>query len=258
MAKGLVSIADRGFKNCYLLSGFDGSASPLKIIDQFAFYGDEGIVSVILPDTVTNISDGAFQGCSALRDLAPLLPPKLAKFGTDSQQAVINCPLEGHVYSPPTLERIVKRCFRSSRIETFTAAKKGLKTIGQYAFYNNTKITNVVLSATMEGLEVEWLSNTGTAGVEQHVWFRNLPASLPSGLWQGTKKQNITVHLPLSQEKEWREWVASAPSGHTFTFKGVAATLPEHRNDVGTWLSSVMQNVTWWKDVEAPTVIVVK
>ena len=110
----------------------------------------------------------------------------------------------------------------------------------------------------MEGLESEWMSNTGTSGVEQHVWFRNLPASLPSGLWKGTKKQNVTVHLPWSKRAEWRAWVASAPSGHTFAFNGVANTLPERRNDVGTWTATVMQNVTWWKDLDAPTLVLVK
>ena len=32
----------------------------------------------------------------------------------------------------------------------------------------------------------------------------------------------------------------------------------EHRNDVGTWQAGVMQNVTWWKDLDAPTLVLVK
>ncbi len=259
VANGLVSIADRGFKNCFLLSGFDGSASPLTTIGLYAFYGDKGIVSVALPDTLTAIEGGAFNGCSALRTVTPLLPPNLETFGTDDSPVWgRSAPLEGHVFSPHSLERIGVRAFHSSSVETFTAAKKGLKTIGQFAFYNDTKLTNVVLSVTMEGLEAEWMSNSGTSGVGQHVWFRNLPASLPSGLWQGTKKQNVTVHLPWSKRAEWREWVASAPSGHMFAFNGVANTLPERRNDVGTWTATVMQNVTWWKDEEAPALFVIR
>ena len=259
VANGLVSIADRGFKNCYLLSGFDASASPLETIGLFAFYGDKGIVSVALPDTLATIEGGAFNGCTALRTVTPLLPPNLGTLGTDNDPAWgRSAPLEGHVFSPHTLQRIGVRAFHSSSVETFTAARKGLKTIGQFAFYGDTKITNVVLSATMEGIEAEWLSNSGTAGVEQHVWFCNLPASLPSGLWQGTKKLNVTVHLPWSKKDEWREWVASGPSGHTFTFNGAAKTLPEHRNDVGTWTASIQQYVTWWKDLDAPTVLLIK
>ena len=259
VASGLVSIADRGFKNCYLLSGFDGSASSLETIGQFAFYGDKGLVSVALPDTLATIEGGAFNGCTALRTVTPLLPPRLATLGTDNDPAWgRSAPLEGHVFSPYTLERVGTRAFHSSFVETFEAARKGLKSVGQFAFYNDTAITNVILSATMESLSSEWFSNTGVSGVEQHVWFRNLPATLPSDLWKGTKKQNIMVHLPWSKEKEWRAWVESAPSGHTFTFNNTTKTLPEKIDDVGTWKSSITQNVTWWKDSDSRLAITIR
>ena len=178
--------------------------------------------------------------------------------GTDGSPALSNCPLEGNVFSPPSLERIGTRAFRTSKIETFTASRKGLKSIGQFAFYQNYNLTNVVLSTTMEGIESQWLEGSGRSGVPQHVWFRNLPSSLPSGLWNGSTTLNITVHLPWSQQKEWRAWVASAPSGHTFTFNGVSGTLPEHRNDIGTWTAGKEQYVTWWKDVDAPTMALIR
>ena len=96
------------------------------------------------------------------------------------------------------------------------------------------------------------------AGGNGHIWFRNLPANLPANLWSNTTKLTITIHLPWSKEKEWRDWVASGPSGHTFTFAGATKTLPEKIDDVGTWQSNVTQNVTWWKDLEAPTLILIQ
>lgn len=93
---------------------------------------------------------------------------------------------------------------------------------------------------------------------EAHVWFRNLPANLPGNLWANTTKQHITIHLPWSQQEAWREWVASGPSGHTFTFNKATRTLPEHLNDVGTWQAGVTQNVTWWKDAEKPTLVLIR
>ena len=48
------------------------------------------------------------------------------------------------------------------------------------------------------------------------------------------------------------------PPGHTFTFNGATKTLPEHRNDVGTWKAGVVQNVTWWKDLDMPTLVLLK
>ncbi len=258
-AAGLSSLGSRAFKNCFALASFDCSASPLESIDIYAFFDDKNLVSVALPDTLVFIGGGAFSGCKALRTVTPMLPPKLETLGSDNDPAWgKSAPLEGRVFSPYTLERVGNRAFHSSSVETFEAAKKGLKSIGLYAFYNDTKITNVVLSATMESLSSEWFAYTGTEGVEQHVWFRNLPATLPSDLWKGTKKQNVTVHLPWSKQKEWRAWVASGPSGHTFAFEGETKTLPEHRNEVGTWQSGVLQYVTWWKDVDAPTLVLFK
>ena len=257
-ANGLVSIPQRAFRYCNALHRLDFGESPLERIGEAAFYENTNLVSVVFPDTVTNIANKAFSGCKNLRSVEPLLPPRLAWFGTDSNSAFTDCPLEGHVVSPSTLERIPTRAFRYSRLETFTGPKKGLKVVGEKAFYDARPFTNVVLSTTLEKIETEWMSNSGTAGVEQHVWFRNLPATLPSTLWTGTKKLNITVHLPWSKQKEWRAWVASAPSGHTFAFDGTAGILPEHRNDVGTWQAGVQQYVTWWKDLDAPTLVLFK
>lgn len=258
VANGLVSMGNRAFHTDKALQGFDCGNSTLSAIDEYTFYNCSALQSVVLPDTLTIIGNGAFEGCSPLSSVSPLLPPKLATLGSDSNPSFINCPIEGHMVSPSTLARIGTRAFRNSKVETFTGPKKGLKSIGQYVFWGNTSITNVVLSSDLESLTAQWFGGTGVAGVEQHVWFRNLPATIPSELWGDTKSKNITIHLPLSKEKEWREWVASGPSGHTFTFDNKTATLPEHPNDVGTWLSSYTQYVTWWKDEDAPTMVLIK
>ena len=258
VANGLVSMGNRAFHTDKALQGFDCGNSTLSTIYEYTFYNCSALQAVVLPDTLTIIGNGAFDGCTQLASVSPLLPPKLATLGSDSNPAFINCPIEGHMVSPSTLTRIGTRAFRNSKVETFTGPKKGLKSIGQYVFWGNTSITNVVLSSDLESLSSQWFGGTGVEGVEQHIWFRNLPATIPSGLWGDTRSRNITIHLPLSKEKEWREWVASAPSGHTFTFDNKTATLPEHPNDVGTWLSSYTQYVTWWKDRDASTLVLVK
>ena len=257
-ANGLRSVKDRVFRSCQSLRTIDLGNAPVTNFPEYVFFDCPKLGSAILPNGLRTMGIGVFEGCSSLTNVTPLLPPKLETLGTDSNPVFINDPVQGHVVSPPTLARIGTRAFRTSKIETFTAAKKGLKSIGQFAFYQNYNLTNVVLSATMESITGQWLDGSGRTGVEQHVWFRNLPASLPSDLWTGTKVKNITVHLPLSQQKEWRAWVASAPSGHTFTFNGVPGTLPEHRNDIGTWTAGKEQYVTWWKDVDAPTLMLIQ
>ena len=258
VARGLETVGNRVFHTASALAGADLGGSTIDTFPEYVFFSCPKLGSVVLPDTTRVIGIGCFDGCSSLTNVTPLLPPKLETLGSDSSPAWRDDPIGGHVVSPPSLERIGTRAFRTSKIETFTAAKKGLKSIGQYAFFQNPNLTNVVLSATMESITDNWMEGSGTTGVEQHVWFRNLPASLPSGLWASTKTQNITAHLPWSQRDAWREWVASSPSGHTFTFNGATKTLPEHRNDVGTWKAGVVQNVTWWKDLDMPTLVLIK
>ncbi len=254
-ANGLKSIKDRVFRSCKSLQTIDLGNAPVTNFPEYIFFDCPKLGSAALPNALRTMGIGVFEGCSSLTNVTPLFPPKLETLGTDSNPVFINDPIEGHVVSPPSLERVGTRAFRTAKIETFTAARKGLKSIGQYAFYQNYNLTNVVLSATMESITGQWLDSSGRTGIGQHVWFRNLPASLPSDLWSGTKVKNITIHLPLSQAKAWRDWVASAPSGHTFSFNGVPGTLPEHLNDVGTWTAGKEQYVTWWKDVDAPTLL---
>ena len=257
-ARGLRTTGDRIFHTCSALQGADLSESSLSALDIFSFYSCASLTSVSLPESLTSIGAGCFKSCTSLKTLTPLLPPRLATLGTDNDVAFYDVPLEGHVICPPTLARVGLRAFRNSRFETFTASKKGLTSIGQYAFWGNVNLTNVVLSAELNAISLEWLSSSGTDGVPQHIWFRNLPAAMDASLWKGTIKQNITIHLPWSKEKEWREWVASGPSGHTFKFEGVSGLLPEHRNDIGTWTSGIEQYVTWWKDLDAPTLLFLK
>lgn len=258
VANGLERIGNRAFQYCSSLRGFDCGASTLAQVEAATFYKDTALESVVLPNTVTNIQTGAFWTCTSLTSFSPLLPPALQTLGASSgDPPFLDCPIEGHVVSPHTLTNLCPRAFRGARIETFTSPMKGLRSIGEYAFSGCTFLTNIVLSSDLESLTGSWVKGTTAAG-GVHVWFRNLPASLPSNVWGETKTQNITAHLPLSKEAEWREWVASAPAGHTFTFNMQTETLPEHPNDVGTWKAGYTQNVTWYKDSDAPTLVLIK
>lgn len=259
VANGLESMGNRAFFTCKALKGFDCGNSTLGFLDASTFYKSAALESVVLPNTLTNISSGVFYECTSLTNFTPLLPPALMALGTTSNndRPLYDCPIRGHVISPQTLTNLLSNSFRGTGIESFTASKKGLRSIGQYAFSRCSNLTNIVLSADIESITGDWLYNVASTG-EAHVWFRNLPPNLSGTLWSNTTKQHITIHLPWSQRDAWRAWVASGPSGHTFTFNKATKTLPEKIDDVGTWLSSVTQNVTWWKDVDPHFMIFVR
>ena len=225
-----------------------------KSVGRYSFKECTALARVTLNDGLESIGAEAFSGDTALVAVENLLPASLQGVGDN---AFYDCPIRGHVLASSGLRSIGARAFRGARIETFTAERTGLRTIGEYAFSGCSLLTNVVLSSELESISGNWVKETAAAG-GGHVWFRNLPATLSSSLWTGTTKQKLTIHLPWSQETAWREWVATGPSGHTFTFDGATKRLPEHRNDVGTWQAGVTQNVTWWKDRDASTLVLVK
>ena len=225
-----------------------------KSVGRYSFKECTALARVTLNDGLESIGAEAFSGDTALVAVENLLPASLQSVGDN---AFYDCPIRGHVLASSGLRSIGARAFRGARIETFTAERTGLRTIGEYAFSGCSLLTNVVLSSELESISGNWVKETAAAG-GGHVWFRNLPATLSSSLWTGTTKQKLTIHLPWSQETAWREWVATGPSGHTFTFNGATKRLPEHRNDVGTWQAGVTQNVTWWKDAEKPTLVLIK
>ncbi len=259
VANGLESMGNRAFITCTSLQGFDCGESSLRKIEASMFYKDTGLGIVRLPDAVTNIDSGVFYGCTSLTNFTPLLPPALQALGNPAvnDRPFYDAAIQGHVVSPPSLTNLLSNSFRGTHIESFTSPKKGIRSIGQYAFSRCASLTNIVLSADLETLTTEWVYGMA-AGGDGHIWFRNLPANLPAKLWASTVKQTITIHLPWSQQEAWRAWVASGPSGHTFTFAGATKTLPEKIDDVGTWLSNVTQNVTWWKDTVPPTLVLIK
>ncbi len=261
VANGLTRIDDRAFHSCSSLQGFDCGGSTLAAISISAFYKNTALESVVLPDTITNIGNSVFYQCSSLTNFSPLLPPALKVFGNATGSAndrpIYDCPIQGHVVSPNTLTNLLSYSFRGTHIETFTSPRKGLRSIGEYAFSRCSYLTNVVLSADLESISASWMYGVASTG-EAHIWFRNLPTNLPGNLWANTTKQHITIHLPWSQQEAWRTWVESGPSGHTFTFNNATKTLPETIDDVGTWQSGITQNVTWYKDYIPPTVLLIK
>ena len=62
---------------CTLPSGFSGGleipseldGNPVRRIEGWAFEGCSGLTSVTIPDSVTSIGDGAFDGCESIRQV---------------------------------------------------------------------------------------------------------------------------------------------------------------------------------------------
>lgn len=62
-------IPSNAFNNCSLLNYVDFGDNPIERIDTNAFAGCVALKSIIVPETITNIGEGAFNGCSGLKQM---------------------------------------------------------------------------------------------------------------------------------------------------------------------------------------------
>ena len=258
IAAGVTNIASRAFEFSSVPS-FDCSAAQLDMIDELAFYEMPALTNVILNQNLRSIGREAFRGCKALKTVSPLLPTGLQVFGSGDNGVFYDCTaLEGDVLWPNSLTNIASRAFYKSKITTFTARGKDIVRFGAHPLFNCTALTNIILSSSIATYGSALMDSCKGGSLERHVWFLGPPpAAFPNQFFTNTDRLYVTLHLPWSQQEAWREYAATA-SNATFTFKNVTKTLPEKIDDVGTWLSGVTQNVTWWNDSERRFTITVR
>ncbi len=97
---------------------------PVKEIGYMAFNLSEKLSEVILPDTITTISDGAFYWCTSLTNIT--IPDSVTKIG---KTAFYNCTkLSGNIHLPAALTSIGELAFASCpQVESFTVAEDNPK-----------------------------------------------------------------------------------------------------------------------------------
>lgn len=256
---GVTNMADRIFHSSSVRS-FDCEQASLKILPEFTFYNCKQLTNVVLSQDLEVIKEGCFENCHALTSVKHLLPRSLTKLGNGESNPVFfdNKALQGEVIVGSYLEEITLRTFRGSKIGSVVAAKNGLKTLGQFCFYGCNDLTNIVLSATIEKLDYSILEGTSSSSAQRKIYLRNFPSGgITSSLFNGTKRECITIYLPWDYRDEWRTFAATN-SGHNFIFNEKTGVLPEKMSDVGTWQASITQNVTWWKESPDPLLIFIK
>lgn len=139
-------------------------AAPLTEIPASGFYGAFAqlyLYSVVLPDTVTSIGDGAFSGCSALETVE--FNDGLLTIG---DSAFYNTSLSGQVTLPDSLETIGIRAFKCYRDNTFTGLTLGtnVKSIGSGA-------TSAIDSVFPETLASIRIATKTPPAISQYTFF---------------------------------------------------------------------------------------
>ena len=98
--------------------------NSITTIGKYAFYSCYSLTSVIIPDSVTTIEDGAFAGCKSLKEFK-------GKFAADGGRCLI---IDG-----------VLNTFAIGCGVTQYTIPNSVTTIGDYAFYNCSSLESVTI-----------------------------------------------------------------------------------------------------------------
>lgn len=111
---------------------------------------------------------------------------------------------------------------------------------------------------------LSWTDSSGFENIVNEVSFSDGLISFYPGKNTGNANlKNLDLSVPVYAEDGTTRYAFSPMAlgdenlgGRIVS--GATKTLPEHLTDIGTWQSNVTQYVTWWKDSEPPTLVLVK
>lgn len=148
ISSNVVSIGEDSFWNCTNLSKVTfAENSKLETICVGAFRSS-GIVSIDIPNTVTDIEDSAFSGCCMLVSVS--LPESVKNIASG---LFSGCEKLEHVKLPRLIEIIPTRIFTSCRSLKSIELPETVTTIRESAFYQCSGLVSVVLPNGLAEIE---------------------------------------------------------------------------------------------------------
>ena len=133
-----------------ILEGYNGASSDITVpdnvirISQKAFSGLPGIRSVILPKSITEIPDAAFEECADLEEVIICSGVK-----TIGSRAFSGCSKLKGIILPDSIENIGDRCFADCVLLASVKLPAGLKSIGNYMFVRCSSLKEICIPDTV-------------------------------------------------------------------------------------------------------------
>ena len=140
----------------YAVTGYEGDEGNVKIpetaggmkitiLTDKIFYGHSEIVSVFIPDTVTDLGEFLFDGCLSLKSL--MLPKELKNLWGHT---FVRTGLE-EITIPDGVKKIPPFAFKDCRNLKRVVCGKGMERIYSWAFEGCTALTEIICS---EGVDI--------------------------------------------------------------------------------------------------------
>lgn len=145
LSDSLTRIEERTFKDCSALKAIDIPAS-VTFIGKEAFRNCAGLKSLTIPDGIKTLSEGAFAGCSGLTSITVPCGLALGAFNYSTSINTVHI-TEGTGVMPDYTERTYTDTpwYRTEAGSVTVILDEGIRKIGAYTFYNNSKIKSFTI-----------------------------------------------------------------------------------------------------------------
>lgn len=155
---------------------------PVTALSNNVFYGCSEIVSIELPDTVTEIPDFAFYKCTNLTEV--IIPEGVTRIG---QHAFEECESLTYVELPYSVEKIDNFAFNNCSNLTGVKMSSNVTVIGNYAFSTCEKLESITLPGNLTYLgDMAFAYCEGLDSVTLPDSIKRLSSSAFSGCYEIT------------------------------------------------------------------------
>ena len=166
MSNSVVSIEEEAFRECPNLT-YVALSDSITSIGTYAFFNNKKLTSVTIPESVTTIEECAFDACKGISSI--IVPNPLASIGSFAFRNIDTLYFSGNatgspwgaklwvrgtifdsdfVYSDEQKENLV--FYRGD--ESVVTIPDQVKVIDEYAFYNKTKLSNVIFPDSLTSI----------------------------------------------------------------------------------------------------------
>ncbi len=219
----------------------DAEGNPVTEIDSRAFYGNEDITSVVIPEGIVKIGSEAFEGCTYLEKVS--LPFSLTEAGFSTFRS---CPAISKIVIPSSLKEIPIDFLSGARALTDITISYGIETIGVFSFCGITA-SKVVIPKSVTAIHAYAFSNIYSEKMD--ITISNPLCDLGyQNNYMGTKGYDAVFNSPehiqtamtiyVPENSLVKTTLASAP--HTASYirvlpidQATIDALPENNEDYG-------------------------